>query len=216
MAGMLTGSEIYKKVKSGEIEIDPFDKNRLNPNSYNLRLDSKLLVYKMDETNSFGEVEKYSGVICDDDDWTWEAPGQIGGICYLDLHAKDYTSNLYIPDGGIVLMPGILYLGSTMERTFTDKYVPMLNGRSSVGRKGLTIHVTAGFGDIGFNGKWTLEMTVIHPLKVYTGDEICQISFMDITGDNYYKYNGRYQNQNDVTASKFEEEKKGLFTDGTN
>ena len=89
----------------------------------------------------------------------------------------------------------------------------MLNGRSSVGRKGLTIHVTAGFGDIGFDGKWTLEMTVVHPLKIYYGDEICQISFFDIDGDNYYLYNGRYQKQDDVVESRFEEEKKGMFTD---
>ena len=209
--GMLTGKEIFNEVQKGNIEIDPFDQSRINPNSYNLRLDSVLHVYSVDQTQSFGDIENTPGIIVDDDTWQWQSENKYGQ-CYLDLHRKDYTDDLYIPHGGIILMPGILYLGSTIERTFTDKYVPMLNGRSSVGRKGLTIHVTAGFGDIGFNGKWTLEMTVVHPLKVYAGDEICQISFINPVGDTSYQYNGRYQNQTGVVDSKFHEDKKGVFT----
>ena len=51
----------------------------------------------------------------------------------------------------------------------------MLEGRSSIGRLGLFIHVTAGFGDVGFNGYWTLEMFCVQPIRIYAGVEICQI-----------------------------------------
>lgn len=217
MTGMLTGSEIYKQVKNGRIEITPFAKERINPNSYNLRLDDHLKIYEPPIPDEVPDGSVYSV----DDNWNykiWSSPKSItyetSGTAYLDLHKQNETEDMWIDhDKGIILYPGKLYLGTTIERTHTDFYVPMLNGRSSVGRKGLTIHVTAGFGDIGFDGKWTLEMTVVHPLKIYYGDEICQISFFDIDGDNYYLYNGRYQKQDDVVESRFEEEKKGMFTD---
>jgi deoxycytidine triphosphate deaminase len=58
--------------------------------------------------------------------------------------------------------------------------VPMLEGRSSTGRLGLFIHVTAGFGDIGFAGFWTLEIFCVQPVKIYPDVEICQIYYHDI------------------------------------
>lgn len=210
--GMMSGKEIDRQIRIKNIEIDPYNESQLNPNSYNLRLDKHLKVYCPNKTAMFKDVGSLTGTVFNPKDWTYSNYRGDGDI-YLDLHEKDDTDDLYIGDDGIILKPGILYLGSTIERTFTDKYVPMLNGRSSVGRKGLTIHVTAGFGDIGFNGKWTLEMTVVHPLKVYYGDEICQISFFDVFGDTSYKYNGRYQNQDEVTASRFDQKKKGAYID---
>ena len=66
-----------------------------------------------------------------------------------------------IPEDGFVLNPNQLYLARTVERTETHNLVPMLEGRSSVGRLGLFVHVTAGFGDVGFCGFWTLEMYAI-------------------------------------------------------
>ena len=79
--------------------------------------------------------------------------------------------------------PGKLYLGRTLEYTKTKKYVPMLEGRSSIGRLGMFVHITAGFGDIGFEGFWTLEIFVVQPLKIYPNVEICQIYFHSIDGD---------------------------------
>jgi dCTP deaminase len=74
------------------------------------------------------------------------------------------TKRITIPEEGLVLKPNTLYLGRTNEFTKTDRYVPMLEGRSSTGRLGLFIHVTAGFGDIGFAGYWTLE-NVLRPAR---------------------------------------------------
>ena len=95
----------------------------------------------------------------------------------LDMREKNSASPLVIPEDGLLLEPHKLYLGRTVERTSTDKYVPMLEGRSSVGRLGLFIHITAGFGDIGFDGFWTLEIFCVQPIRIYSGLEICQIFY---------------------------------------
>jgi dCTP deaminase len=74
----------------------------------------------------------------------------------LDMKKPNPYQIITIPQEGMVMETGKLYLGRTMEYTKTEKCVPMLEGRSSVGRLGLFVHVTAGFGDIGFSGYWTL------------------------------------------------------------
>ena len=93
----------------------------------------------------------------------------------LDSKKQNATETIIIPEEGIVLEPNKLYLGKTIEHTETEKYIPMLNGRSSIGRLGLTIHVTAAFGDVGFKGTWTLEIFALQPIRIYPNMEICQI-----------------------------------------
>lgn len=84
-----------------------------------------------------------------------------------------------IPEEGFVLLPGVLYLASTLEYTETHKHVPILHGTSSVGRLGINVHATAGFGDLGFCGYWTLEIFVIQPVKVYAGMVVGQLEYQE-------------------------------------
>lgn len=126
----------------------------------------------------------------------------------LDMKANNATSKLTIPEAGLQLEPGKLYLGRTVEHTRTDKLVPMLEGRSSIGRLGMFIHVTAGFGDVGFNGFWTLEIFVVQPLIIYPGIEICQIYYHHIDGDYTTYQNGKYQNNQKIQPSKLYEDFK--------
>ncbi|WP_142412946.1 dCTP deaminase [Hathewaya massiliensis] len=119
----------------------------------------------------------------------------------LDMKKENKASKIIIPEEGLLLEPGKLYLGSTVEYTKTDKVVPMLEGRSSVGRLGLFIHITAGFGDVGFSGYWTLEIFCVQPIIIYPNVEICQIYYHDINGE-YSKYNsGKYQNNEGIQPS---------------
>jgi dCTP deaminase len=120
----------------------------------------------------------------------------------LDMKLNNKVSKLTISESGLQLNPGKLYLGRTFERTRTDKLVPMLEGRSSIGRLGMFVHVTAGFGDVGFNGYWTLEIFVVQPLVIYPGVEICQIYYHHIDGAYNIYENGKYQNNNGIQASK--------------
>jgi dCTP deaminase len=119
----------------------------------------------------------------------------------LDMKRPNRVRRHYIPAEGFVLQPRQLYLGRTIERTETHGYVPMLEGRSSVGRLGLFVHVTAGFGDAGFCGYWTLEMFAIHPIRIYAGVSICQIFYHTVEGDVTEYKNGKYQNNNDIQPS---------------
>lgn len=119
----------------------------------------------------------------------------------LDMKKSNNTKKLIIPKEGLLLEPGKLYLGRTVEYTRTENYVPMLEGRSSIGRLGLFIHVTAGFGDVGFSGYWTLEIFCVQPIKIYADVEICQIYYHNIEGD-YTKYSsGKYQNNEGIQPS---------------
>ena len=119
----------------------------------------------------------------------------------LDMRKKNSASPLVIPDDGLQLEPHKLYLGRTVERTSTNKYVPMLEGRSSVGRLGLFIHITAGFGDIGFDGFWTLEIFCVQPIRIYSGLEICQIFYHTIDGDFDLYRSKKYQSNKGVQPS---------------
>jgi dCTP deaminase len=173
---ILSGQAIHRYVNAGSITITDFDPKRLNPNSYNLRLDNKIAVYDI----SNGE--------------------------WLDMKSPTPLREFDIPDSGFLMMPGELYLAKTMERTHTDHFVPMIEGRSSVGRLGIFIHVTAGFGDVGFNGYWTLEMSCIQPVMIYPYVEVCQIYYHELNGPRTLYNSGKYQNNDGIQGSKMFED----------
>jgi dCTP deaminase len=119
----------------------------------------------------------------------------------LDMRQQNRVRRMRIPQEGLVLNPNQLYLGRTVERTETHSLVPMIEGRSSIGRLGLFVHVTAGFGDVGFCGFWTLEMFAIQPVRIYPHVSICQIFYHQIVGD-FRAYNSdKYQNNHDIQPS---------------
>ena len=119
----------------------------------------------------------------------------------LDMKKNHTTRMLTIPPEGFVLEPGKLYLGRTIEYTSTLSYVPMLEGRSSIGRLGLFVHITAGFGDVGFKGFWTLEISCVHPVRIYPDVQICQIFYHTIEGDFDTYSSNKYQNNQGVQPS---------------
>lgn len=120
----------------------------------------------------------------------------------LDMKKDNPTKKVIIPAEGLLLQPGELYLGRTKEYTETHGFIPMLEGRSSIGRLGLFIHVTAGFGDVGFCGYWTLEIHCIKPIRIYPDVEICQIYYHDIKGEYIPYQSGKYQHNEDIQSSQ--------------
>lgn len=162
--GILSGTEIIKAVALGDIQIEPFNLEQVNPNSYNVRLS--------DIVKTFSEVK-------------------------LDVKRKPRETIINLnSENGLEMLPGVGYLGSTIEKVGSKKYVPIINGRSTLGRYFLTVHQTAGFGDVGFYGNWTLEMVAMFlPIKIYPGIEIAQICFEELVGNNNHQYKGRYVNQ---------------------
>ncbi len=119
----------------------------------------------------------------------------------LDVREPNRYRRIAIPPEGLVLTPNQIYLGRTVEHTETHNLVPMICGRSSLGRLGLFVHVTAGFGDVGFRGYWTLEMFAVQPIRVYAGTQICQIFYHTLVGEIREYNSTKYQNNRDIQPS---------------
>ena len=164
---ILSGREIQARL-GGDVKIDPFNEDQLNPNSYNLRLHNELLVYE--------EI-------------------------VLDMKRANRYRRIAIPPEGLVLEPNQMYLGRTVEYTETRNLVPMLEGRSSIGRLGMFVHITAGFGDVGFCGYWTLEMLAVQPVRIYAGVQVCQIFYHTVEGAITQYESGKYQRNTDIQPS---------------
>lgn len=171
---ILTGPEILRRVREGSIEIEPFREEQLNPASYDLRLGCKYRTY---------HTEKFrQGMFR-----TLVEPR------VLDSRDENLTTEHTI-DGELTLEPHILYLMHTEEVVCAHDTVPIVDGKSSLARLGVSCHQTAGFGDIGFRGQYTLEVTCVHPVVVYAGMRFCQIRFHEVTGE-IKKYDGNYQGE---------------------
>lgn len=106
----------------------------------------------------------------------------------LDAKVHNKIKEIIIPEEGFVIRPGTIYLGVTKEYTETHNSVPFLEGKSSVGRLGIDIHATAGKGDVGFCNYWTLELSCVQPVRIYSGMPIGQLIYFSVEGDieNYY------------------------------
>ena len=177
---ILTGSQILAEL-GNRIEIQPFNINQLNSNSYNLKLHDELLVYK----------EKT-----------------------LDMKIPNPFDRIHIPETGLLIMPGRLYLGRTAERTETRGLVPMIEGRSSIGRLGISVHETAGFGDIGFCGYWTFEISCIQPVIIYPNVEICQIYYHEVK-DDHHRVVGTYDGTTYDTSKILDIYSEGKYQNNT-
>jgi len=117
----------------------------------------------------------------------------------LDAKKHNEINHFEIPEEGFVLHPHELYLGVTLEYTETHAHIPFLEGKSSTGRLGIDIHATAGKGDVGFCGNWTLEISCKIPVRVYAGMPIGQLIYFPIEGEVLVSYdkkkNAKYSGQ---------------------
>jgi dCTP deaminase len=117
----------------------------------------------------------------------------------LDAKKHNRINHFEILEEGYVLNPNRIYLASIQEYTYSKTTVPVIHGKSSIGRLGIDIHATAGFGDVGFRGYFTLELSVKQPVRIYSGMPIGQIEWREVVGvvNNPYdkKNDAKYSNQ---------------------
>jgi dCTP deaminase len=109
----------------------------------------------------------------------------------IDATAAGDWDEMRIAPEGLVLQPDVLYLGHTAETIGSHEYVTSLIGRSSVGRLGMFLQISADLGHQGSVHKWTLEMRVVQRVRVYPGMKIGQVSFWAPVGDAM-RYTGGY------------------------
>lgn len=197
---ILIRPQIMSEIKKGNIVITPFDEKKMNPNSYNLTLSDEIAWYKplkVEEKHKIRHNMEYT---------------EVREYNKLDMKQKHELEIIKMTEDGFELQPDRIYLAKTVEHTETYCHVPMLEGRSSVGRLGLFVHATAGFGDIGFKGYWTLELSCVQPVRIYPNVEICQIFYHSISEDysmsKGFSYKGKYQDNRGIQPSKIYEEFK--------
>lgn len=119
----------------------------------------------------------------------------------LDVKKQNKYTIQPIPPEGMVLQPDTLYLAHTHEVMGSELYVPIMRGRSSIGRIGIFINITADLIDIGSINQWTLQIHAVQPVRVYPGMLIGQVTFWEITGD-ISLYAGKYQGSRGPMASQ--------------
>lgn len=217
--GLLTGPEIERLVRDtaarkarGDfdpfqhygIEIDPFDPGMVGPNSVDVTLGDTLKVYEGGPHDAWhSEEHTYeNGVIVRETGVRTSALVDFDRLRVLQVTSPNPTRELTIPPEGLVIVPGELYLGSIAEKVAGYGYVPWLDGRSSIGRLGVAIHVTAGRGDDGFSGVWTVEIWCVRPVRLKPGMRIGQFTFFTTKGERK-PYQGRYQTSRGPTASRY-------------
>jgi len=225
----LTGPEIQSRMQISnpknpnqhpDIVIEPFFENCLGSNSYDLHLAPVLKVYSCTVPHgmkiaipfdSSKEMEDYSmrDWFESEEAYTIYTKNPLAfdpshPKYFLNPSKKKETVEFKIPETGAILHPRFGYLGSTIEYTETFNLFPYIDGKSSTGRNFMSIHQTAGRGDDGFCGNWTLEILVHCPTIVYPGMRIGQIYYEQFVG-NRKPYNenpaSHYNNQKSATSA---------------
>jgi dCTP deaminase len=152
---VLSDKTIKERIKTGEICIEPFSEEFLQSASYDLHLGDKVLIF---------DKEKY-------------------GLIDVKKKSDALMKKIEIEDEGYLIHPGDFVLANIEEITGVDaRHVGRLEGKSSLGRLGLVIHVTAGFLDPGNKLRMTLEMVNLSglPIRIYKGMKIAQMAFEEL------------------------------------
>lgn len=105
------------------------------------------------------------------------------GDAVIDIEAPpEFPDPVAIPESGLLLEPSCLYLANTAERIGSDEYITSLIGKSSMGRLGLFLQISADLGHQGHIHQWTLELRCSKRITIYPGMLIGQVSFWVVSG----------------------------------
>lgn len=220
---ILTGNAIRQYIQAGIITIDPSENLHFNPASVDLTLGTEVAVYSdftfTDVADEWYRLERsaihqdhveaglgglktgHPGFGVGPYDGRGLSPNGVAASgstgSALDVKQPPRLRKWQMdPEVGWIIQPGVGYLMHTAERVHTEEFVPVLDGKSSIGRLFIKVHETAGFGDPGFNGQYTLEVTSLFPVRVYPGMRFCQMRFHKFEGRiTSYQELGRYRGE---------------------
>jgi dCTP deaminase len=193
---ILTGHEIRKQIEdTGEISISPYDGSLIQQNSLDVRLGTGVCVYEDVVYDVHAENTRHKSSWVEKEISSYEQSKKLTLFHQRELDVKrDNPVRRYtMDDSGWLVQPGFLYLMHVVEVLCAPNLVMTLDGRSSIARLGLTVHVTAGHAETGFHGQYTLEVFGLHPLRIYPGMSIAQVIFKTVKGEvEDYKERGNY------------------------
>lgn len=186
---ILTDAEIKKNIQEGNIKIDPAPnfEEQLGPCSLDLHLGNSFKIFKM---SRYSFIDLKNGADID-----------------------DMMEEVIIKDGGsFIIQPHDFVIAVTKEEiTLPSNIMGRLDGRSSLARLGLVIHVTAARFDPGWKGKAVMELGNLGtvPIILYSGMRICSMTFETLSSvETPYlmQKDHKYAGQDGATASKINEE----------
>ena len=206
---LLSRNDILQRMEEGTIIIDPFDERNLGNSSYDVTLGSYYYRevqpdYVMHRSNN----PIYNMYDKKDVDRVW------GGEHFKAKSLDSYNmqlENIKSDDKVIWLDPGESVLGHTQE--FIGGLVNVnteMKARSSMGRNFMTVCRCAGWGDVGYINRWTMEITNnsrFHRIPLVVGRRVAQITFSEVTevtNDHSYekKAGSKYQTETSLDELK--------------
>jgi dCTP deaminase len=204
---ILSDKVIKDELLKGKVIIAPFEEKYLNPVSVDLTLAPSFKIYKTPVKKVFkDQVPQY--ILDKEELYFIDSHGMYVYTEPLDPRKPNEVEEFTIPDYGCVLMPGDVYLYAVNERIGVKGNIrAKVEGKSSLGRLGLFIHITAGFIDPGFEGSLVLELVATRPILVYPNMKICQLEFARVEGEIEESYDqkagSKYHGQTGVQESKY-------------
>lgn len=187
---ILSDKTLKEYLKKGKIAIEPLeDEMQIQPSSIDMRLGNEFKVFKVIRKPYIDPKD----------------PEDVAS--YME-------STTVEPGEAFIIHPNEFALATTNEYVkVPDDLVARVEGRSSMGRLGVTMHVTAGFIDPGFEGKITLEISNIGamPVALYPGQRVCQIVFETMTTPSEIPYghpsrNSKYMRQVKPESSRIKQD----------
>lgn len=200
---LLSDKRITEEIQAGNIIIDPFDPKSLGTASYDLRLGRYYYGHKSDISDAYSIYNP----------WSEEDVRKYWGEYQTAHKASEFFNKSGIPEGIwpddeiIMVFPGELILCHTQEFIgYQNVGTSMMKARSSIGRSGLEICRCAGWGDVGYINRWTMEVanTINRPIPLVAGRRISQLAFFEvgqILGKDYTA-TGKYQTSADIEQIK--------------
>lgn len=202
----LSDTQIITRIKDGSVVISPFNKDQLNTSSYDLTLGEWF--YREQQPDP--KQHFYNPYNKSHTDRTWGTAIRAERASKVfDEYDFDWYAEGISPDDRIILIrPGETILGHTIEFIGGKHNVTtQMQARSSIGRNFIEVCKCAGWGDIGYINRWTMEITnnsqfAVIPLVV--GRRIAQMVFYE-TGpiaDLDYSRNGKYSPSDNLATLK--------------
>lgn len=169
----LSDKDIKAELEEGNISLEPFSEEQLQPATYDIRLGNTFIV---NDAHSTKAIDPAKGIFPN-------------------------TQTVDVEDGGeFVLHPGVSILGYSKERFGSDKYLIEVNGKSSLARIGLIVHNSASIVNPGHYLNIALELCNLNnvPIVLRPGMAIAQLTFSTLSShtDKNYRETGRYNHDN--------------------
>ena len=181
---MLSDQGIQYARTQKRLDITPFDQKQMNPASYDVLLGNEFYIIRAEDIDRMRREKEFIDPY---------------------INTSFYFDRIDITSGSLVLEPGDFCLGVTKESVKLSKYLAAsVSGKSSLARLGLTVHVTAGWIDPGFEGRITLELFALVPIQLTPGMPIAQLCFEEVPGGSFRPYVGRYSRAKTVELSKYD------------